>query len=215
MDAVLDWMTSVASAPWLYPVVLVLVVADAFTVVVPSETVVVALASLSFSTGQPALWLLLPTATVGAIIGDNLCFAIGRRLGTTRFAWMRRPKVAAAIAYAAGALERRPAAVILTARYIPFARIATNLTAGATGFPYRRYLPLTVIAGAGWALYNSVIGALFGVWLAENPVLAIVVSVAVAITLGVTIDAVTARWSARAVTRTRPGSEESEPGRTT
>lgn len=199
MDAVLEWLTAAAGTPWLYLGVFALVVADAFTVILPSETVVVALASLALSTGQPSLWLLIPVATLGAIVGDNLCYAIGRRIGTTRFRWMRRPRVAAAIDYARRSLERRPAALILTARYIPFARIAANLTAGATGFSYRRYLPLTIVAGAGWAIYNCVIGALFGAWLAEFPIIAIVISVAVAIALGVTIDAVTARWAARSV----------------
>ena len=197
MDAVLEWLTAATGTPWLYLGVFVLVVADAFTVILPSETVVVALASLSLSTGQPSLWILIPVATLGAIVGDNICFALGRRIGTTRFRWMRGPRVAGAIEYARRALERRPASLILTARYIPFARIAANLTAGATRFSYRRYLPLTLVAGLGWAVYNCVIGALFGAWLAEFPVLAIVISIAVAIALGVTIDAIMARWAAR------------------
>lgn len=183
--------------PWVYLVLFLLVVADAFLVVLPSETAVVALGSLAISTGHPNIWLVLATATVGAVVGDNLCFQIGRRLGTERFAWMRRPRVQAAIDYARRAIATRPASLILTARYIPFARIAANLTAGATGFPFRRYFPLTVIAGVCWAIYNCVIGALFGTWLADNPVLAVVVSVAVAVSLGILIDSVTARVAAR------------------
>lgn len=189
----MDWLISAAALPWVYAVLFVLVVADAFVVVLPSETAVVALGSLALSTGSPNIWLLLVTAAVGAVVGDNLCYLIGRRIGTERFAWMRRPRIRAAIEYAATALRRRPASLILTARYIPFARIAANLTAGATRFSYRRYLPLTVIAGAGWAVYNCVIGAIFGAALAEHPIFAIVISVAVAITLGVLIDSVTSR----------------------
>ena len=204
MDVVLEWLTGAAGSPWLYVGVFLLVVADAFTVILPSETVVVALASLALSTGEPSLWILIPAATLGAIVGDNLCYAIGRRIGTSRFRWMRGPRVSSAIEYARRALDKRPASLILTARYIPFARIAANLTAGATRFPYRRYLPLTIVAGAGWALYNCVIGALFGAWLAAYPILAIVVSIAVAIALGVTIDAITARWAARSVPSGEP-----------
>ncbi len=191
MDALLAWLQ--AAGPWLYVALFVLVVADAFTVVLPSETVVVALASLSLSTGSPSIWILIPVATLGAIVGDNVCYLVGRRIGTQRFRWMRGRRVAAAIDYARRALETRPAALILTARYIPFARIAANLTAGATRFRYARYLPLTVLAGLGWAVYNTVIGALFGAWLSANPVLAVVISVVVAITVGITIDAITAR----------------------
>ena len=196
MDGIAPWIQLAAQGPWPYIVVILLVIADAFVVVLPSETVVVALGSLAFSTGAPNILLLLAVAAVGAVIGDNLCYLIGRRIGTDRFRWMRRPRIHAAFDYAHRALTRRPASLILTARYVPFARIAVNLTAGATGFSYRSYLPLTLVAGASWAVYNCVIGALFGAWLAAYPVVAVIVSVLVAISLGVAIDAV-AGWLSR------------------
>jgi membrane-associated protein len=197
VDGIAPWIELAAEGPWLYVVVIVLVIADAFVVVLPSETVVVALGSLAFSTGAPNILLLLVVATIGAVIGDNLCYLIGRSIGTDRFRWMRRPRIHAAFEYARRALTRRPASLILTARYVPFARIAVNLTAGATGFSYRSYLPLTLVAGASWALYNCLIGALFGAWLAAYPVVAVIVSVLVAITLGIAIDAVVGRLSRR------------------
>jgi membrane-associated protein len=197
VDAIVPWLQLSAEGPWLYVVVILLVIADAFLVVLPSETVVVALGSLAFSTGAPNIAGLLAVAAVGAIIGDNLCYLIGRSIGTDRFRWMRRPRIHAAFGYARRALTRRPASVILTARYIPFARIAVNLTAGATGFSYRTYLPLTLIAGTSWAVYNCFIGALFGTWLAAYPVVAVIVSVVVAISLGVAIDVLVGRFSRR------------------
>lgn len=197
MDGITPWLHLVSQGPWLYVGVILLVIADAFVVVLPSETVVVALGSLAFSTGAPNIALLLAVAAVGAVIGDNLCYLIGRSIGTERFRWMRRPRIHAAFGYARRSLALRPASLILTARYVPFARIAVNLTAGATGFSYRSYLPLTLVAGFSWAVYNCFIGALFGAWLAAYPLLAVVVSVAVAITLGITIDALVARFSKR------------------
>lgn len=186
----------------MYPLVFALTIADAFLVVLPSETVVVALAALSMSTGAPQLALLVPVAAVGAMIGDAACYLIGRRIGHTRFRWMRSPRVAATIRWAQRALDRRAAVLILTARYVPFARIAVNLTAGAMRFPVRRYTPLTVIAGCAWAVYNTVIGAVFGVWLQENPLLAVLVSVVVAILLGMLIDLVSAKIAERRRART-------------
>ena len=127
MDAITAWLEQVAASPWLAAVLFVLVVADAFLVVLPSETFVVALGSLALSTGAPPIALVLAVATAGAVVGDNACYWIGRRIGTERFRWMRHPRIAAAIEHARVALRRRPAAIILTARYIPFARIAANL----------------------------------------------------------------------------------------
>ena len=190
-------MLDLASSPWLYPLVFALVVGDAFLVVLPSETVVVALGALAGATGTPWPAVLVPVAGVGAVTGDLLCFLIGRRVGLDRWAWQRRGRVAAALGRAQRTVERRTAVLIFTARYIPFARIAVNLSAGASGIPLGRFLPLSAAAGLGWAIYNVAIGAGFGAALRDQPVLAIVLSVAVAITLGVIADVVIGRLTAR------------------
>ncbi|HTE58745.1 MAG TPA: DedA family protein [Solirubrobacteraceae bacterium] len=196
------WIVALAASPWLYLAVFALVVGDAFLVVLPSETVVVALAALAGATGSPPLGLLIPVAALGAVVGDSLCYLIGRRVGSDRWGWQRRGRVGAALARARKTVLTRPAVLIFTARYIPFARIAVNVSAGAAGLPYGRYLPLSVAAGIGWALYNTGIGVLFGAALRDQPVLAIVISVLVAITLGVLADLIASRIAAQRAERT-------------
>ena len=192
-------MIELVGSPWLFPALFALVVGDAFLVVLPSETVVVALAALAGATGSPSLLILLPVAALGAIVGDSLCFLIGRAVGHDRWEWQSRGRLGAAVARVRRTVLSRPSALIFTARYIPFARIAVNLSAGAAGMAYRRYLPLSAVAGCGWALYNAAVGLLFGRLLSATPLLAIVVSIIVAITLGVTIDLIVSRrHSARA-----------------
>ncbi|PJJ61380.1 DedA family protein [Compostimonas suwonensis] len=211
MDAIADALTTIADSPWVFPLLFALTIGDAFLVVLPSETAVVALGALSLSTGHPPLAGLLVTAALGAIAGDNLCYLIGRSIGTERFAWMRRPRVHAALERARTTLQQRAAVAIFTARYIPFARIAVNLTAGATRLHYARYLLLTVLAGCAWALYNTVVGALFGQVFAGNPVLAVVASVVVAIVGGVSLDWVLGRMSRRRQARKAAGSGGAGP----
>ena len=130
-----------------------------------------------------------PRATVS---GHQLPIA-AQRHAREPIRWMRRPGGVAVFAWAARALERRAAVVILTARFVPFGRIAVNLTAGATRFRFGRFLPLSVIAGCGWSLYNALIGALFGNWFRDNPVLAVVLSIIVAVGLGLLVDQLSAR----------------------
>jgi membrane-associated protein len=201
MDAVIADITAFvlafAASPWIYPLTFGLTVLDAFLVVVPSETVVVSLGALAASSGQPLLWILGPVAALAAMIGDSLTFAIGRSIGGHRPRWMRRPRIAAALDWAGRALDRRAVVVLLTARFVPFGRIAVNLTAGATGFRYRRFVLLTAIAGCAWAAYNIGIGALFGRVFADVPLLAVVVSIVVAIGVGIAADAVSSRISGR------------------
>jgi membrane-associated protein len=193
MQQITDAVLAAAESPWIYLVVFVLTVLDAFIVVLPSETVVVALGALALSGSGPSLWTLVAVAAVAAIIGDSLTFGLGNRVGLDRFRWMSRPRVRKAFAWAHASLDRRAAVVLLTARFVPFGRIAVNLTAGATGFDYRRFLGLTAVAGCCWALYNAVVGALFGAWFGGNPVLAVALSIVVAVGLGVLVDLVSAR----------------------
>ena len=195
MDQITEAVLAAAGSPWVYPMLFLLTVLDAFFVVLPSETVVVALGALALSGSGPNLFILIPVAAVAAIVGDSLTFAVGRSVGLERFRWMRRPQAVRAFAWARRSLDRRAAVVLLTARFIPFGRIAVNLTAGATGFRYRRFLGLTAIAGLCWAVYNAVVGALFGAWLGGNPVLAVAVSIVVAIGLGILVDQVSARFT--------------------
>jgi len=204
MNEIADATVQLASSPWVYLVVFLLTVLDAFFIIVPSETVVVALGALALSAGSPQLALLIPIAAVAAIMGDSLTFWLGRVVGVRQFSWMRRPRVVRIVAWAGRSLDQRAAAVLLTARFVPFGRVAVNLTAGSTGFRYRRFLALTTIAGICWAGYNAVIGALFGAWFDGNPLLAVALSVVVALTLGVLVDRAT---SALAAVRS-PGIED-------
>jgi membrane-associated protein len=190
-------LLGMAASPWIYVALFLLVVADAFLVVLPSETLVVALGALAAAGGEPSVFLLVPVAAVGALVGDSLCYLIGTRIGVDRWAWQRRGRIAAALARARRTVLTRPAVLIFTARYIPYARIAVNLSAGAAGLPARRFLPLAAAAGTAWAIYNVAVGALFGAALPGNPLLAIALSVVVAVALGIAVDLVTQRLAAR------------------
>lgn len=201
MDDLLEQLTqsavSAADSGWVYPVVFVVTVLDAFLVVVPSETVIVALGALSVSAGAPSLPVLIPVAAVAAMLGDSLTYAAGRALGSSGPRWLRRPRVRRMLLWARRALDRRAAAVLLTARFIPFGRIAVNLSAGASGFPYRRFAGLTAFAAFCWAGYNVAVGALFGAVFEQQPLYAVGVSIVVAVVLGVALDAASSRWHRR------------------
>lgn len=185
-------MQTVAS-PWLFLVLLAVTIIDGFFPPVPSETVLVAAAAVAASAGNvPALIGLGVVAAIGAAIGDNVAFAIGRKVGTTRFAWMRRPRITAAFAHAEHALERRSAALILGARYIPVGRVAVDVSAGALGFDWRRFAPLSVVAGLSWSALSIAIGVFAGAWIKNQPLLSAAIGVVVALAIGIVIDRVSA-----------------------
>ncbi|WP_213816418.1 DedA family protein [Glaciihabitans sp. dw_435] len=185
-----DILMSTASSPWIYAVLFIVCIADGFFPPVPSETLIVAAVAVGASTGQPMLWGVLAVAAAGAITGDSLCYLLGRRVGITRFKWMRRPSAERLFTWAAHGLATRPASLILVGRYIPVGRIAVNVMAGATGLPFRRFLPLTILAGICWAAYSTIIGTVAAATFHNSPLLAAVVAVIVALALGVVVDRV-------------------------
>ncbi|MHA7306243.1 DedA family protein [Arthrobacter sp. TMN-49] len=173
---------------WVIPLVSLFCLIDGFFLFLPSETAIVALASVSAKTGYPNIWLLMLGASIGAIIGDNIAYFLGRKLGTTRFNWMRRPRGARAFAWAGKELEKRGAILIFTARYIPVGRIAVNFTAGATYFPWRRFALLDSIAVVTWAGYSVAVGTFAGGWVHDNPLLGVGIAITFAVVIGFVVD---------------------------
>lgn len=197
MDEVNDVIVNAADSPWIYVILMALCIIDGFFPPVPSETVVVALGATAVAAGVPNLWLVIFVAAAGAVIGDNIAYGFGRALGTTRFAWMQRPRAVKTFAWARNALDTRGGLLIMVARYVPVGRIAVNMTSGASGYPHRKFFTLTVIAGTSWSVYSAGIGALAGHWVDDNPILAVVVAVAFAMAVGLVADWIRYRVSNR------------------
>ncbi len=199
-----DAVTTLAGSPWVYLVVFGVCLIDGFFPPVPSETVVVAAAAVATSTGSPLLIPLVAVAAAGAIAGDNIAYAIGRGIGVSRFRWMRSARVVAAIEWARRGLDRRGALLIFSARYIPVGRIAVNMTAGATHYPRRRFIALSVAAGITWAVYSTVFGLVAGHWLHEQPILAVILAIVLAAGIGAVVDAALRRLLARSAGSPEP-----------
>jgi membrane protein DedA with SNARE-associated domain len=196
-DVIPDALSDAVTGPWALAVMALLVLGDAFLVVVPGEIAVTALGALSTSTGTPPLWAVILCAAAAAACGDLLCYGIGRWVGLDRWRWMRTERLRRAQRWARGRLEAGTAVVLFTARFIPFARLSINLVAGATGIPFARYLGLVVLAASGWATYQAAIGALLAVSLPGAPIASVLLSVVFAIGLGGLIDLVIRRRARR------------------
>lgn len=200
MDGVDAWLQAVAASPWALASMAVLVFADAFLVVVPGEAAVTAFGALAVAHGTPSLPGVVAVAGATAFAGDLCCYLVGRAVGVERWAWMRGPRVSAALEWARRRLERNAAVVLFTARFVPFARLAVNLAAGASRVNPARYLGVAAVAALAWAAYQAVIGAVVAAVVPGGPVVAVIVSILVAVGIGVAIDLVLARRAKRRAT---------------
>jgi membrane protein DedA with SNARE-associated domain len=198
IDAINSVLLDAAGQPWVPLALLLFCAVDGIFPPVPSESLVVGLAAIGMSSGSPSVWLVLAVAATGAVLGDTTAFLVGRRVGTERFAWMRTPKATRAIERAGETLDRRSASFIITGRFVPVGRVAVNLTAGASGMPIRRFLPLSLAAGVAWATFSVVVGLLAGSWVRDNPLLGMALAISLALVLGTLLDHLVQR-----LTRTR------------
>lgn len=201
VDGIDAGLEAIAASPWALPAMAVLVLADAFLVVVPGEAAVTAFGALAVAHGAPPLGAVIAVAGAAAFGGDLCCYLVGRAVGTQRWAWMRGPRVRAALEWARARLERNAAVVLFTARFVPFARLAVNLAAGAARVHPPRFLGIAAVAALAWATYQAVIGAVVAALVPGGPVVAVVVSIVVAVGIGVGIDVLLARRARRRAAR--------------
>lgn len=143
---------------------------DALIFVLPAETAVIALGVATAGSTDPRIGVLVALAAAGAFLGDNAAYLLGRRLGPAVgkrvFAGDRGARRRG---WAERSLSRFGAAIIVLCRFIPGGRTAVTLTCGMVGYPLRRFVPATALAGAAWACYAFFIGRLGGTALAGHP----------------------------------------------
>ncbi|BDZ59822.1 DedA family protein [Barrientosiimonas endolithica] len=192
LDQLNQLITDHAAATWVLPVIFSFAMLDGLFPPLPSESLLIALAAVGAASGAPNLVALAVVAAVGAWLGDNLAYAIGRRIDADRLS-ARSPRLARARVWAEGQLERRGGVIILVARYIPVGRVAVNLTAGSTGYSRRRFAGLTALSCTTWATYSVALGALAGHWVERNPLLGAAIGIALAVSVGLLIERLLAR----------------------
>lgn len=188
MDALGQFVLHAAGSPLALPLVFVLVVFDAIFPPLPSESVVIALGALSVSTGHPALPLLALAAGLGAFLGDNITYEIGRRIGLDRFAWMRRGWFVRIMTKASAALDHRVSSAVLAARFVPGGRVGVSLVAGAGHIRRSVFRPLTLLSSTCWTAYLLIIGAVAGSWVRDHPALAALAAAGLGLLVGFLID---------------------------
>ncbi len=183
-----DWVGALAGSPWVLLVLYAVVTLDGFFPPVPSESAVIVLAALAASGEGPGLALLATVAALGAFTGDQVAYAIGRRLGVGRTRGPRSGRSRALGRWAQEALAHRGAAFIVAARFVPAGRVAVNMTAGAVSYSRRRFTAIAAVAAVAWSAYSVALGVGAGHLLGDHPVLGVAVGVATGLVIGAVVD---------------------------
>ena len=182
------WVLAMSASGWVYPAMFGFATVDGFFPPLPSESVVITLSVSAWAKGVPWLPGIALAAMLGAWLGDQIAYAIGRSVGTDRTPFLRTARARRVVSWARQAMNHRGGAFILAARYIPVGRVAVNMTAGAVGYPRRRFMVYSAVAAFTWALYSIVIGVAAAAWLGHKPLLAMAVGIVVGVVLGFALD---------------------------
>ena len=141
-----------------YLAVVGLVLLEDFGVPVPGETILI-LGAVYAGTGRLNVFLVGLLGFCGAVVGDNIGFAIGhfggRRLVERygRYIFLTPARLEKTTAF----FERHGGKIIVVARFIEGLRQANGIIAGTTGMHWARFLLFNAIGAALWvAVWTSV-----------------------------------------------------------
>ena len=153
-----------------YAIAIIIPALDAILPVLPSETVIIALGVATAGSTDPRIALLVACAAVGACLGDNLSYLLGRHFGPrVERRFFRGEKGARRRAWAECSLERYGMPLIVVCRFVPGGRTAVTLCCGIVGYQPRRFIIATAVAGVIWASYSFFIGRLGGRAFEDKP----------------------------------------------
>ena len=180
-----DWLThEVSHSVVTYPVLGFAAAADVLLPLIPSETIVIT-ASVLAAQGDLLIWGIVPVVALGAFVGDNLSYWLGRKIGDpTADRLFADEKGQARLLWAEEALRRRGAILIGVGRFIPGGRTVTTFAAGTLEMPYRQFLVADAVAASLWALYVSMLGYLGGETFNESLWLPLAASFGAAMAVG-------------------------------
>ncbi|MGC9670529.1 DedA family protein [Planosporangium sp. 12N6] len=146
-----------------YAVVAIFAFVEGFGVPVPAVTVLVA-AAVYAGAGHLSVAGVAAVAVVGAILGDNVGYGLGRLLGRPAvLRWGHYVGLTEArVRRAEGFLCRGGGNIVVVARFIDGLRQTVGLVAGTVGMPWRRYFVRDAIGGVLWVGAWLTLGYLTG-----------------------------------------------------
>jgi membrane protein DedA with SNARE-associated domain len=208
---VLDFITQwVSGSPATYPLITALAIADIIGIF-PAETVIIAATLLALH-GPLLVMGIAAAAIVGALIGDNILFLIGRHGG----GWLcrrlvRGQKSQERLQWAQRAMRRHRDMIIIGGRFLPGGRTVVMLAAGLLEVPWGRFAPADLVAVLLWAGYYVGVTVALGNVFSQMQWLTLVIALAIGLLIGGVAEAtrrISLRRQSQQPARTREHSSE-------
>ena len=149
-----EWLETVPPLA-IYLLVGLVIGLESLGIPLPGEIILVSSALLASQHGDIDPFVLGACATAGAIIGDSIGYAIGRKGGRPLLAWLgaKFPKHFSEghIATAERSFQKWGMWAVFFGRFVALLRIFAGPLAGVLRMPYWKFLTANVLGGIVWA----------------------------------------------------------------
>ncbi len=146
-----------------YPGIAAIIGLESMGIPMPGETALIAAGYLAAS-GHLSLPLVIVSAALGAVVGDSVGYAIGRKGGRRflnrygKYLRITPEKLAEADRY----FVRHGAKTVFLGRFFPLLRILAGPLAGTAKMPYHSFLAANVSGAFTWATTMGTLAFFFG-----------------------------------------------------
>ncbi|PPS86384.1 DedA family protein [Streptomyces sp. MH60] len=183
-----EWLDTVPAAA-VYAVVALVIGLESLGIPLPGEIILVSAALLSSQHGGIDPLVLGACASAGAVIGDSIGYAIGRKGGRPLLAWLggKFPKHFSEghVATAERSFQKWGMWAVFFGRFVALLRIFAGPLAGVLRMPYWKFLIANVLGGIVWAGGTTAVIYYVGVvaedWLKRFSWLGLVVAVLIGV----------------------------------
>lgn len=129
----------------------------------PGESAVI-LAASAAAAGKLGIWHVAATAWAAAVLGDNIGYLLGRKLGRAAIV-----RAGGRFGVTDGAMDRAEAVtrrwgplMVIVARFVVVLRQLNGLVAGTTGMPWLHFLAANMLGAALWVALWTTLAYRFG-----------------------------------------------------
>lgn len=164
LDDRLSWLIGQYGA-WTYVIVALVVFCETGLVVtpfLPGDSLLFALGTLA-ARGDLDIWLVMGVLFVAVLLGDNVNYWIGRRVGPNLFSgksirWLNQEHLHETQEF----YKRHGGKTVIMARFVPIVRTFAPFVAGIGAMSYGKFLSYSLVGSLLWILVACGAGYFFG-----------------------------------------------------
>lgn len=153
-----------------YPAVALFIMIESTGIPFPGETMLLLASFYAATSHQLAIPIVIACAAVGAIIGDNLGYLVGRTGGRAlalrygKYIFLKPHH----LDYAEKFFEKHGDKTVFFGRFVAILRAWAAFLAGVNHMPWRKFLVFNAAGGILWAIIYGTLGYVTGRFLHDN-----------------------------------------------